>query len=244
MPDEPYRCAPPQTDDELARLAREGQMRIEAAKHGRSEAARVGETKHLRVAIGAVRGSPIKRVLIGFIALGLSSIATGIALSAATNDATFVPFIPVGFLTAFGSFMFFVFVPPLASMAQVEEERRTIASLPFPIDGYFDVLSAEPRALARLEVGIAFADPMAAEPQTVQGLMGLLDTDAQVGRSDGTTVTVTTGQISGITGIRINGVPVYRNHRMSKYLRNLVEQVLLPLHRSRPLARVRIARTH
>lgn len=244
MPDEPYRQALPREDDELARLARQGNLRIQAAQQGRSAEARVEETRHLRVAIGAVRGSFIKRAAVGLMVLGIASMAAGIALTAATGDGKFGPFIPVGFFVALGSFMFHLFFPPLATNAQVEAERQSMASLPFFVEGYFDVLSAEPAAATRLEIVMAFSDPMSAEPQTVQGLMGLLDTDAQVARTDGSEVAVRTGSISGATGIRVNGVHVHRNHLLAKYLRRVVEQVLTPLHRSRSLRGVRITRTH
>ena len=46
------------------------------------------------------------------------------------------------------------------------------------------------------------------------------------------------GLVSGITGIRINRVSIYRNHRLPAHIHAVVEQVLLTLHRSHPIARV------
>src|SRR5207302_11136314 len=79
MQGSPYRPPPgPPQNDELAQLARQGQMRLQAAAMEREQGERVGENRNLRVAIGAVRGSPIKRALLAVILVGLLSLAGGI----------------------------------------------------------------------------------------------------------------------------------------------------------------------
>src|SRR5207302_7649473 len=159
------------------------------------------------------------------------------------GDNSFVPLIPIGFLTMFVTFMVYVFVPPLASRTQIATERTWIGSLPFPIEGYFDALAQEPRIFGRVQIDLVWRTA-AADAGTLQGVFGVIDTDARVSQLDATTASVTTGTISGATGIRINGVPVYRNHNLAKYLHRLVDTVLLPLDRSVGLARVRLTRTH
>ena len=80
-----------------------------------------------------------------------------------------------------------------------------------------------------------------ADERTLQGIVGLLDTEACV-KSEAYGTTIRTGRISGLTGIRINRASVYRNHRVAKYLHGLVDVVLMPVHRNRALASVRVTR--
>lgn len=54
-------------------------------------------------------------------------------------------------------------------------------------------------------------------------------------------VRVLGGNVSGVTGIRTNNVPVYRNHRLPAYMHSIVEQALVPRHRSHPIAYVRLS---
>ena len=242
MSNDPYR---PQQgtnpDDELARLAQQGQRRIQAAAAGQSQVERVEGSRHLRVAVGAVRGSTFRRAFLVLALLGLLTLIAGFALVVALGDLAFVPLLPLGFAAAMGGFMTFVFVPPLASQAAMAAERAWVASLPFELEGYFEVLAAEPSAVCKLRVELVW-QTVGADPATLQGVVGLLDTDARVTERAADAATITSGVVSGATGIRINRVPVHRNHRVAAYLHRLVDVVLLPVHRNRPLARVSVTR--
>ena len=72
MPDEPYRTPdvqPAPDDDELARLAAEGQRKIQAATHRREAAHEIAADKTrdaiIRSALGAHYGSPARRTARG-----------------------------------------------------------------------------------------------------------------------------------------------------------------------------------
>ena len=242
MPDDPYRPYPvTNPDDELARLAQQGQRRIQAAAAGQSQHVQVEGSRHLRVAVGAVRGSTVRRAFLVLAALGVLTLIAGFALVVANGDPVFVPLLPLGFASAMGGFMVYVFMPPVASRAAMEAERAWVAALPFAFEGYFETLSAEPSAVCKLRIELVW-QTVGADPATLQGVVGLLDTDARVTQAAADVATITSGVVSGATGIRINRVPVHRNHRVATYLHRLVEVVLLPVHRNRPLARVSVSR--
>ena len=97
MPDDPANA------DELARLAQQGQQRIHAASEDRSQVAQLEANQHLRVAIGAVRGSSLRRMLLVPMLAGLAVAIVGVVLTvhgaataatagaaAAANATTFV----------------------------------------------------------------------------------------------------------------------------------------------------------
>lgn len=240
----PYRPEGSAPNEELARLARQGQQRIAVAAEGQHLQAQHEANYHLRVAIGSVRGSPLRRSFLFAIALGLLLVAAGIM---AGNDTLFDPVVlnvaPIGFFLAFGSFFAYVFVAPRATRGQVQAERAYVASLPFPLEGYFEALSGEPQGFCKLRIELEWR-ASGTDPATLQGVFGLIDTAARVTTCDAGAASVTTGPISGITNIRVNRVPVYRNHGLAKYLRRLIEQVLLPLDRNAGIARVRVVRAY
>lgn len=78
------------------------------------------------------------------------------------------------------------------------------------------------------------------DPTLLHGIFGAVDPQASLDRMDASGARVTSGAVSGVTGIRINRVPVYRNHRLCASIHGVVEQVLLTLHRTYPLARVTV----
>lgn len=242
MPDEPYRYAKPPQEDELARLAQQGQSRIAAASHDRSQTARVEEGRHLRIAIGSVRGSLLRRILLVPAILGAVSVIGVVALVIATNDPSYMTYFAPAFVPAILFFMLYMFLAPVATLGQVAAERQWVASLPFRLEGYFETLSGEPQAFARVGVVLEYQS-VGPDQQTFQGIIGNLDTEARVQQWHPERAGFQSGQISSFTGIRVNRVSVYRNHKLAKYLRRLVGEVLLPLHRSRPLSRVTIARS-
>lgn len=232
--------------DELARLAREGEARLRAAQQGQHASAGEAAERNLRTALGPVRGAPVRRALLAALGVCLAAIVVGVALAVTGGErevfGVAIPiFANVSAFACFGLFSAYMFVPPMASRAGVEAERAWAASLPFPMDWYFELLASEPRALSRIRVELWWAG-QGVDPQTLQGLIALFDTAARVERSDHAHAAFTTGPISGMTGIRVNRVPVYRNHRLGAAVHRLVDVVLLPLHRNAPLARVKLSR--
>jgi hypothetical protein len=246
LPNEPYRQSEGSVDTgKLARLAEEGERRIHAASERRSQVARAEANDHLRVAIGAVRGSPRARALIVLTVLGALMIVTGLALIVSAPLVAIGPWlVPVGIVMAFGSNMASAFAQPVASVAQLDAEHDWIAKLPFAFEGYFEALSTEPERFTRLQIELAWQGDGPDLP-TLQGIVGLLDTDARVTSAprDGDGATIMTGRVSGYTGITIDREPIYRNHEVAKYLHRLVDVVLLPVHHDRALSSVRVMRT-
>jgi hypothetical protein len=240
----------PSDDGELARLAEEGQRRIHAASDGRLHAAQATANKHLLHAIGAVRGSR-PRAIVPLIIVGTLTTIAGLGLTVLgtltgsvhhldTHGAIGAPVVLAGVLTAIGAFLFYLFVPPVATPAQVDAERAWVASMPFGLEGYFETLSAQPETYVRLEIQLAW-QAVGVDVSMLRGVVGLLDTEAQVtSTQDG--VTLATGKISGSTGVAVNRVPICGNHEVAKYLHKLVDVVLLPVHHNCPLTRVRVTR--
>lgn len=219
---------------------------MQAAQQGQHASATEAAERNLRTALGPVRGAPVRRALLAALTVCLVTIAVGVAI-AVTSGArevfgVAIPiFANVSAFACFGFFAAYMFVPPMASRASVEAERAWAASLPFPMDWYFELLASEPRAVSAIRVELWWAG-QGVDPHTLQGLIALFDTGARVERSDGAYAAIATGPISGMTGIRVNRSNVYRNHRLGTAVHRLVDVVLLPLHRNAPLARVKLSR--
>lgn len=232
--------------NELARLAQQGQARLQAAQQGQAYAANAAADRNMRIAIGAVRGAPLKRaILVVLVLFVLAMIAGAVVAAFVIEDASSLPsFMPIPFVGLFASIwlvVIYVFLPPTASRAAVEAERAWVASLPFALERYFDVIAAEPEGLCRLHVELQWTT-QGVDPRTLQGIVALFDTQARVPEAQGAYASFTTGPISGSTGIRVNRRNIYRNHRLAKAVHRLVDVVLLPIHRSAPLARVTLSR--
>jgi hypothetical protein len=232
--------------NELAELARQGQARLQAAKQGQDGAAQQAGDRNLRTAIGAVRGAPMRRlVLILMIVTIVGTIVGGaIAGSRASGPFAMLKIMPIGmtgFFAALGLLFLYLFMPPLASPAGVEAERAWAASLPFAFDWYFELLASPPSGITRVRVEITWAS-RGVDAQTLQGVIALFDTDSRVVEARNERAEITTGTISGSTGIRVNRVYVYRNHRLGTAMHRFVDVVLLPLHRNAPIARVKLSR--
>jgi hypothetical protein len=262
MPDDPYRPPPSvsEADAELARLAAAGQHRIlEASASAAQEAAQQeaeNREQNIRVALGVHYGGAAWRAVA--VATGVGAVCllmgiVGLVLDhrsvAAGGSAAASVLLGGGFgLTLVGG-MVLMFLSPTASPARVAAEKAWATSLPFAMDGYFEVLAAQPDAFCRLAAMVAWGDGgKAASPETVQGVLGVLDTDARADSSaGGTTVTIRSGLISGLrwnsqSGSRSTPVWVYFNHRFVAYTHNLVDKVLMPIHRSHPIASVALSR--
>lgn len=242
MPEEPYRPTPrtSERDVELARLAAAGQSRILGARANettaRQEAEERNREKNLRVGLGGYYGSPVRVASVVLIALG--------ALLSLGEIVWDIDGFSLGEVTLVGAMALLVFAAPKATRARVGAEREWASSLPFAMAGYFEILGGEPRRSCVLTVTLAWRDPRAAVGAgTLQGLVGLLDTGARAESRDAARALIRSGPIVDRAWIRINRTYyVHRNTELVRYVHRLVDQVLLPLHRSHAIARVSWAR--
>jgi hypothetical protein len=241
VPDEPYRPSPPglREDTDLARRAAEGQRRILDAKAGRGgagpDAGARSRERNLRVALGGYYGAPIRTTSYVLIAAGIGLLIGGFFWHAES--------VIVLWPVLLGGVLLRVLATPLATPARVIAERAWQTSLPFALDGYFETLADEPALSMRLAIELHWSsDGRSAGEQAIQGLLGLVDTDAEVHVHERATVRIQSGVISGDTWIQSNGGPVKRNARIVPYVHALVDTVLLPLHRDFPIERISIAR--
>jgi hypothetical protein len=233
-----YRPDPPSGDEEVARLAAEGQ-RILDARASNAAARRRGDEKdrerNLRIALGGhYHGLLVRAAAILLIVVGATA---PIAVSVLDIDA-----LGWGTVALFGGIALLLWAPS-ATRARVRAERAWVRSLPFPMDGYFEALGDDPVLGMTLVVSIAWREGASAPSEsTLQGLLGLLDTGARVVSCDVTAARVRSGSISGRTGIMAPGGFVHRNTRLVGYVHRMVESILLPLHRGGRLERVSLSR--
>jgi hypothetical protein len=148
----------------------------------------------------------------------------------------------VAFFLAFALIFVVVFVPPLASAGAVAAERSWATSLPFRLDGYFDMLSTPPSYAKTIGFSVRWQNAPCRPPEAalMQSIVAAVDPKAQIQRVDEHSVVFVTGSISGYTGIRVNRSPVYRNHRLPKAVHEMVDRVLVTLHHSHPIAEVKV----
>lgn len=216
---------------------------------GRAAEMQVAASTHLRTAIGAYRGSIFKRLLLGGIALGGLFIAIAVVggFLAQSVDADFIHLVPsvgpVGFMVSFASFMMYVFVPPYASAGAIAQEQAWMTSLPFSLRGYFEVMSMEPQHSVGLMLQITWRPgSRPPDPHLLQNVLAAADPHSRVEYADAQCARVITGAISGVTGIRVNRRPVYRNHKHAERIHAYVDRALMPLNQSHPIADVMISK--
>jgi hypothetical protein len=235
------------SSNELARLAEQGQARLQAEHRGQDVRAQAAADRNMRVAIGPVRGAPVKRAVLVLLVLSVVGLIAGVAITHVVIHDVFrrlalLPYGMAGLFASGGLLFLYLYLPPTASRAAVQAERVWVASLPFALERYFDVIAADPSSECRMQVELWWTTP-GVDPRILQGIIALFDTESSVTESGGAHASFTTGSISGSTGIRVNGAHIYRNHRLGKAFHRLVDVVLLPIHRSAPLARVKLSRT-
>jgi hypothetical protein len=252
--DGPYRPPPPssEADADLARRAAEGARLQREADASLAVVRTAGADRNVRVAVGAHFGTPLRTVpVVLAVLLATATVAlyaTGPSKATDPDYSSHWSLTMLALMGAGAAFFVRLFIPPVATRARVTAERAWATSLPFALDGYFDVLAAEPVAWCALEITLAWENPTGAPGvDTVQAIFGTSDTAAKVQHGAGAgTVGVRSDVISGSTGIssgsKRNPVYVYRNHRFVAYTHRLVDEVLLPLHRSHAIARVSMGR--
>jgi hypothetical protein len=241
---DPYRPNAPGPDPELARLAAQGQQRrAQIAERSQVEQRNDG-SYNARVAIGAYRGSTLKRIILATLIGGCVSGVLGIVLVATDNAEIGGPFCG-GFGVAFVCIFLMAFLAPRASNGAMAAEQAWLRALPFQVFGYFELLAAEPRYSRSLVYEITW---QGSAPPPDPGLLGsvfnAVDPQARLDRSDYSGAQITSGAVSGSTGITVNNNAVYRNHRIPGQVHAVVDQVLRTLHHSCPIARVTVRSNH
>jgi hypothetical protein len=124
-----------------------------------------------------------------------------------------------------------------AASRKAHAERAWLASLPFVTERYFEVLAEVPRAIFRLQVTVTLADARRAPNRDIlEGVVHVHDVDAEVILSRGGPITFW----SGDDAVALPGYFPYTLQKIAPYMHGLVNKVLLPLHRSHPIARVSV----
>jgi hypothetical protein len=234
----PYRPDRSSPDEELTRLAAEGQRRILDARASATASRHPADDRHrernLRIALGGHYYGPVVQAATAVSVV----VATAAPLAAAVLD---IDALYYGALATFAVFPL-VFVGPRATRARVRAEEAWVRSLPFTMDGYFDVLRAEPVLGVNLVISIRWCEAAAPSEDTLQGMLGLLEAGASIVSYAATEARIRSGSISGRTNINTLSGYVHRNTRLVGYVHRLVERILLPLHHAGRLAQVSLSR--
>jgi len=226
---------------ELGRLVEQGRARqaqqraMEASQEARL---RAEGYRHLRVAIGGYRGSRIRRIVLALMLLG--PVVGGVCLA---TDVLPLAYAAYAIGVSWPMFFLYVFLPPIASKSALVAEEAWARSLPFELRGYFETLAADPQPVVRLMFEVTWrAGVRPPDATLVLDACRAVDPAAQVDAVTPRGLRITSGEISGHTGIRHNRVPVYRNHRIPAPAHALVDTVLATLHGSYPIETVTVAR--
>lgn len=222
---------------ELEALARAGRAAREDADDVSSRAAAIDGERHLREALASIYGAPTNlmvRLLGGFALMaGLVMVMMNQSVPAPLGAAT----VALGILLAVAGGV----MSPKAPLAGVEEERKWARSHPFALEGYFEVLSAKPRASGGVRAHVTWkGEGPDVEGHLLADAIAAADPGARVERNDAAEVVFVSGKIDGTTGSSVNRVPVVRNHRYPDHVHALVDKVLVPLSRRHPIERVRL----
>lgn len=226
---------------ELERLAAEGRQRQAQFAAETKNNAHEDRERELRIALGAHFGTPARGVLTIVHLAAFSVLAVGLFLSVtkSVSEGLSAALTLGGGLPSFILIFVRAFSTPTATPAMRAAEQSWYQSLPFAVSGYFEALTMKPQLQCRLRIELQFASHRTPTPELFSGVVQRLDPAAVVLPP---CAGWAAGPISGNTGIKINNVRIYRNHRIVKYTHNAVDQILLPLHREYPLRSVHIIR--
>ena len=126
-----------------------------------------------------------------------------------------------------------------AAARKAYAERAWLASLPFHVERYFDVLAEAPEAIFGLEVTVALVDASHTPSlEILRGIVHVHDVDAEVVLSRGGGIAIEVGSAA----IALPGYYPYTVQKIAPYVHGLVDKALLPLHRSHAIARVTLTR--
>lgn len=253
MSQAPYRDRPSgEPDPRLARLAAEGERRIGAARErgGKPVSAEQAHDMNIRIALGARYGTPVRRLgyaLFGVVALALAAGLFGEPWLGIRGE---VAVVVIGVAALVGGLVC-MSARTVASQTRVAAERAWVAALPFALDGYFDGLAEPPARICMLVLELAWdleKPGGVPSPETVHGVTGMWDTGARVVAREGGGVTIHSSSFtagffsSGLVETVDSWGNVAPNGRFVVELHRAVNQVLLPLHGSHPIARVAVRR--
>ena len=259
MGDPPYRPVPAasETDGALAQLAAQGQRRIAQASAARTAAESAAELKkaredaegaetNVRVALGACYAGPLRKArpyLLMVVAAGVTTMA---GVSNLVPTPVVGPIFFLGGLVFVGGVLWAVLARPTASRAEVAAEKAWASSLPFALEGYFDMLAEDPVKECQLVMQLAWQPGRVPTPDVVQGVLGLWDPGAMVHAGDDGALGIRSSRfVSGkfVVTNNADGQGFVRPTRdLVERVHRLVDAVLLPLHRSYPMARVSLTR--
>jgi hypothetical protein len=242
MPDEPYRPAPTEPNPELEKLAAEGRARIQAANRAAPAPHAPPADLELRAALGSRYVSPLRAASYASFVLGVVLGLVGfVGPLRDDTTVTVVAEILGMLLLAGGIAVSSTDAAKRASAAQVGAERRWVQSLPFAMNGYFEVLEGPAEKECRLLVELEWLAAPAPADETILGVWGLHDTGVRIDKRVGSIVTIRSGPISG-NGVQLSIYWIYDNRSIPRFVHGLVDRVLVPIHRSQPLARVSLRR--
>jgi hypothetical protein len=225
--------------DDLARLAEQGRAkRTQAVGHvDPAEARRRSDRDlNLRVAIGCLRGSAMKRGFLIAAGVGLVLGGVGVALGSEV-------IIGIGVADFLLASMLFGLTEPLASSAQVAAEQRYVAELPFAVGGYFEMLSETPDHECALSITLTSSGGTLPDRATLESVLSNADPLGKIEFAASTSAVFRTGPISGATNKAAGyGTPVRRNDRIARLFHKLVDDALIPMRRSCAFERVTLSR--
>ena len=119
----------------------------------------------------------------------------------------------------------------------VAEVRGWLGSHPFPLTGYFEVLGQKPAHVTVVQARVRFV----AEPpplELVKGLMGRLDSAGAVELTPGGGLVLRSVQIRAAEQVQA----LMDNHLLVPYMNDVLDHVIVQLHRTYPIAGVEFVR--
>jgi hypothetical protein len=219
----------------LAALAAEGRERQRLAVAAEEREARRTEFRERREALHAGRGYA-RRALTELPrgrALSLFPIASvlvivGTLLLIFTDGRTST----AGLLMVIAAAGWFFAAREIRGRLQIPLERTWLRSLPFPVRGYFRVLSEAPEEERYLKLRLEFRDA-APDRETLDGMLGRVQysASAKLSGGGGTRWSARSGPIHSYVGDDVDAT----NAEVLAWMRAVLEEALLPLHRVYPL---------
>lgn len=220
-------------DADLRRLAREGAERRTSVETAAYADRKKAGHRNLRIAVGAYRGSALKR--------NLAVAVTGAGLvGTVVMIIVFEPKMSAAVILIALTLLLSVLLtmPPLASKEAIAAEEQWVAALPFRLEGYFEVLSGEPSVYRIVVYDLSWSGEDWAHAALLEDVVAAVDPKATVEPFADGRARVVSGPISGWTNIKRGKTSyVTRNHRIPAAVHAMVD-VLVSLHRRYPLARV------
>ncbi len=216
----------PDLDPALARLAEKGARQLAASRHT-AAAANPGE-ENIRRALSGLSGRQALAILGGGLALAgvLSAIVFAVTQSGSATAAVAV--------AAGISVLVFIVVRAAikASPTRIAKERLWVAALPFTLEGYFETLARNPDALwMTLSLTPAWQNAPP-DPALLASIVAAVD--ARTGITEDMDITVK---------LECSDESVISNTDVVSWTRTMVTRVLVPLHTTCPLTKVRLKRT-